>query len=275
MLDKKKNGRNGASLRTRTPVDDWIVRPAPNPDARMRLFCFHYAGGSASLYQEWSQALPDDVEVCAVQLPGRGHRFVERPFNRLGHLVTALTDGLESQLDRPFALFGYSMGALVAFEFARELRRRQLSAPQHLFVAAQRAPQLAPPLNHQLSGMADDELLAFLVDSGNIKMDSIAGGGTFMRMMLPTLRADCEVAETYTHQVEEPLDCSISAYGGVQDPYVLEKHLQEWHAHTRHDFDLQMFEGKHFFLHNSIPSLPQNIGLHLQSAITVAERESL
>lgn len=278
MLNQMRNGHNGhngTEERPHRPAEDWIVRPVPNPNARLRLWCFHYAGGSASLYQEWPDALPDDVEVCAVQLPGRGQRFPERPYRQLASLVTALADVLGPEMEQPFAFFGYSMGALVAFEFARELRRRGLPAPLHLFVAARRAPQLPPPLNHQLSGLADDELLKFLGESGNDKMSGLGMKGALARILLPTLRSDCQVAETYTYQTDEPLDCSISAYGGNQDPYVLEKHLREWRVHTRADFDLQMFEGNHFFLHRSLPLLPETVGQSLQLAYATTERETL
>src|SRR5947208_15726994 len=108
-----------------TPTaDPWLTRPRPNPSARLRLFCLPFAGGGASAYHTWPEGLPGDVEVCAVQPPGREGRFREPAFARLRPLVTALTDALRPHLDRPFAVFGHSLGALVAFEWVRELRRR-------------------------------------------------------------------------------------------------------------------------------------------------------
>jgi len=122
----------------------WLIRPQPQPAARLRLFCFPYAGGSASIYHSWDAELPVGVELCAVQLPGRQNRILEDAFSTMPDLIAALVTALAPALDRPFAFFGHSMGAITAFELARALRRLDRPGPVYLAVSAHRAPQLPP-----------------------------------------------------------------------------------------------------------------------------------
>jgi len=123
-------------------VESWITYPRPNPEASLRLFCFPYAGGGTTIFRAWPQGMPDDVEVAPVQLPGREGRLREPSFTQINPLVRALADALRPHLDREFAFFGHSMGAIISFELARELRRRRGPAPAHLFVSGRAAPQI-------------------------------------------------------------------------------------------------------------------------------------
>jgi len=125
-----------------SPSTVWIQRPKPNPEARLRLFCFPYAGGGASAYRSWAAPLPDEIEVCAIQLPGRENRLREPLFTRLAPLVETLAGALEPSFDIPFAFFGHSMGALIAFELARFIRRRSQITPVHFFASARLAPHV-------------------------------------------------------------------------------------------------------------------------------------
>jgi len=122
-------------------VNPWFIFPRPKADAAIRLFCFHYAGGSASIFRQWPQGLPT-VEVCVVQQPGRATRIGEAAAEHSGPLLETLSREIEPLLDRPFAFFGHSMGALVAFELSRAVRARTGRAPAHLFVSGRRAPHL-------------------------------------------------------------------------------------------------------------------------------------
>ena len=127
-------------MTTATAFDSWIACRTPNPQARLRLFCFPYAGAGASIFRTWSDGLPADVEVCPVQIPGRGTRLMETPFTQLAPMVEALAQTIGPLLDKPFAFFGHSLGALVGFELARQLRRQSGVQPVRLFVSADRAP---------------------------------------------------------------------------------------------------------------------------------------
>gem|GEM_PF-149271 len=252
-----------------TLTNAWLIRPQPNPTAQMRLFCFHYAGGSAALFQRWPLGLPANIELCAVQLPGRGNRLGEAPFTHLNHLTTALVDALQPELDRPFAFFGYSMGGVVAFETARALRRRMLPLPLHLMVAARRAPHLPQP---HLAQLPDHTILATLRAAGNAIPQELAADQAVLQLMLPTLRADFRTVETYRHSEEAPLACPITVLGGIDDEHANADHLAGWRQHTSQSFQVHRFEGGHFFLHSAESALVQTVAQAL-TPMLAPERE--
>ncbi|HEX8108397.1 MAG TPA: alpha/beta fold hydrolase [Kofleriaceae bacterium] len=238
-------------------VNPWIVRPRPNPRARLRLFCFPYAGGGASTYRGWPAHLPADIEVAAVQLPGREERLREPAFTSASELCTQLVAVLAPYLDRPFALFGHSMGGLVAFELTRRFRTSEGLSPVHLFVSAHCGPRKAyclPPV----TGMPDRELLQLIRRLGGTR-DEVLQDGDVMRLMLPLLRADLTICETYKYVAAEPLDCPISAFGGIFDEVVRRADVLAWAAETRGGFQARMLPGGHFFLDDAKPRLLQAI----------------
>ncbi len=175
----------------------WLRSPKPNPQASLRLFCFPYVGGGALIFRTWPNSLPATAEVCPVELPGRGTRLKETPFTRLLPLVQALAQALLPHLDKPFAFFGHSMGALISFELTRQLRRLYGLVPLHLFVSAHRAPQLPdpdPPI-HTLPEAEFMEELRCL--NGTPK--EVLEQPELMELMLPILRADFALCETYIY----------------------------------------------------------------------------
>lgn len=248
----------------------WLTVVERRPNARIRLFCFPHAGGGASVFRTWSEGLPSTVEVCPIRLPGREGRISEPPFTRLKPLVQALAQALIRYLDKPFAFFGHSMGALVSFELARQLRRRHTLSPAHLFVSGRVAPQLPdpqPPIHALPNSKFLEELRRF-----NGIPEEILESPELMELMLPTLRADCAVDETYVYSIEPPLDCPISAFGGLQDSTVSRDSLAAWRNQTRLSFSMQMFPGNHFFLHTGQPLLLQTLYRQLHSLINVEKR---
>ncbi len=218
----------------------------------MRLFCFPYAGGGVHAFRAWADNLPKTVEVCPVQLPGRGARMMEAPFTQMLPLVQAAAEALLPHLDKPFAFFGHSMGALVSFEVARWLRRQSGPEPIHLFVSGCFAPDIPDP--YPLHNLPDPELLEGLRRLNGMPQEALENA-ELMRLLLPTLRADCTVTETYTYTDEPPLNCPISAFGGLQDHLVGRTHLEAWRQQTTAFFSLRMFPGDHFFLHSAQPLL--------------------
>jgi medium-chain acyl-[acyl-carrier-protein] hydrolase len=233
---------------TTTPsFNSWIICPQPNPQANLRLFCLPYAGGSAAVFRTWPNSLPSNVEVCAVEYPGRGRQIKSAPLARLESLVEAIASVLLPYLDKPFAFFGYSMGGLVSFELTHLLRRYSL-APFHLFISARRAPQLPliKPLLHILS---DPDLLNELRNlNGTPK--AVLENPELMEMFLPVLRADFAVLETYIYTQKQPLECPITVFGGLQDQEVSHEALQAWREQTIGAFSLHEFNGDHFFIHS-------------------------
>ena len=235
---------------TRPPAaDPWILRRPPNPAARLRLFCFPYAAGGASVFRTWQQSLPPEVDVCPVQLPGRESRLREPPFDRLAPLVHALVGVLEPYTDLPFAFYGYSNGALVSFELTRELRRRGMPQPAHIFAAACPAPHL-PDRDPPVHDMPDDELIAEMRRL-NGTPDEILQNDELMGLLIPLMRADAAIHETYVHAEEEPLDVPITAIGGLSDPKAQREDMEAWGLHTRADFSVRMVQGDHFFIHSA------------------------
>jgi medium-chain acyl-[acyl-carrier-protein] hydrolase len=225
----------------------WIASPAPERSARLRLFCFPYAGGGAAVFRPWHSALPPGVVLHPVQLPGRENRLREPPFTRIDPLVRDLAGALLPMIDRPFACFGHSLGALIAFEFARYLRRHHGLTPQCLFVSAHRAPQLPNP-EPDIYRLPEAEFLEKL-RSLNGTPDVVLRDPELMALMLPTLRADFTVCGTYRYVEDAPLDCPIKAFGGLDDPLVGREQLSAWHDQTRTGFSLHLMRGDHFFLH--------------------------
>ncbi|MCE7987527.1 MAG: thioesterase [Caldilinea sp. CFX5] len=233
---------------TSSGTSQWI-RVFPSKGAvQLRLVCFSHAGGSAALFNDWPYWLPPGLEVCAVQLPGREQRILEPPFVRMPALIAALVDNLIPFLQIPYVFFGHSMGALVSFEAARALRRRQEPGPMRLFVAAHRAPHLPDP-NPALHRLPDPEFLRLLADLGGMSAEAL-NHRELQQLVLPTLRADFAVCETYLYSDEPPLSCPIVAYGGSGDKRVGRTQLLAWKQHSTAGFTMRIMPGDHFFVLN-------------------------
>lgn len=230
-------------------LDAWVTCPRPNPQARLRVFCFPYAGAGASIFRNWHAGLPREVEVCPIQLPGREGRLRETPFPALPPLIPKLAQVLSSFLNLPFVFFGHCMGALISFELARHLRRQRCPGPVHLFASGQRAPQL-PSVLQAVHQLPDAQLIGELRRL-NAVPEEVLQDTEFMRMLLPTLRADFAICATYAYNRQDPLDCSISALGGVEDFKVSHDQLAAWREQTHGTFTEWMFPGDHFFLHTA------------------------
>jgi medium-chain acyl-[acyl-carrier-protein] hydrolase len=224
----------------------WFSRPRARPNARLRLFCFPYAGGSASTYRAWVDDLPGEVDLWAIQLPGRETRLVDPPLDSLAPLVQALTGAVGSEMDRPSAFFGHSMGALVAFELARNLRRLGGPQPVCIFASAHRAPHL-PRSGALLAQLPDAELIAELRDFGFVP-EEVWEAEELMELALPMLRADFAVGESYRYRSQPPLACAISATAGRDDAHVDHEEVKAWREHTSGQFLFRVMSGDHFYL---------------------------
>ncbi len=202
--------------------------------------------------------------MCAAQLPGRDGLFRKPPLTDMPALIQWLAVQLIPRLDVPFAIFGHSLGALVAYEFARELRRRGGPAPVHLFVSASAAPHLRParPAIHQLPRPA---FISMMQLRYNAIPQAVLDEPDLLEMLLPVLQADVTVFETYRCTEEAPLSCPMSAFGGTTDGTLSAESVAAWSKHTDDDFSMHMLTGGHFFLQDSRAALLEAISLKLEA----------
>jgi medium-chain acyl-[acyl-carrier-protein] hydrolase len=250
---------------TQSKFNAWVSCPRPNPNAKVRLFCFPYSGAAANIFYPWADVLPPSWELCPVQLPGRGNRMSEPLATRLEPQVEAVAGGIAPYLDKPFAFFGHSMGALISFELARHLRRSGAPLPLHLFVSGHEAPHL-PDRNPPLHALPEGELLDKLREL-NGTPEEVLRHPELRELLIPILRADFAVCETYVHRPELPLDCPISAYSGLGDDYVNREELEAWREQTTGRISIRMFPGDHFYLNTARPYLLQALARELEQTL--------
>ncbi|HTK76676.1 MAG TPA: thioesterase domain-containing protein [Gemmataceae bacterium] len=247
------------------PFDPWFPFVRPKPAARLRLFCLPFAGGGASAYRGWAEQLPLDVDAWPVQLPGRESRFGEPAYTRMDRLIPHLTAAVRPHLDRPYALFGHSMGSSVALELARRLARDG-RRPAALIVSGNAAPHL-PPRQPPIHNLPDAELRGELRKMNGTPAE-VLDNDELMRAVLPTIRADCALCETYTPRDAQPLDCPILALGGSDDPRVTVDDVKAWQTYTRGPFESRILHGDHFFVHSQRSAVIAAVARFLSSTRT-------
>jgi medium-chain acyl-[acyl-carrier-protein] hydrolase len=238
-----------------------VIFSKANPQASLRLFCFPYAGGSTTSFRNWQKQLPTTVEVCPIELPGRGTKLMETPFTELSLLVPAIVQAIFPYLDKPFAFFGHSMGAILSFEVARQLRKKCHISPAHLFVSGRGAPHV-PFEFKSLHSLPKAEFIEQLRKL-NGTPDEVLDNAELMEMLIPMLRADFKLIETYAYTPGLTLGCPITAFGGLQDGKVSLARLEAWQEQTNADFSVQMFSGDHFFLHSAEKALIKSVSQKL------------
>lgn len=224
----------------------WITRPCTRPQARLRLFCLPRAGGGTASFRGWPEGIHSDVEIALIHYPGRESRLREESLRSMEALVPAIVEGMEQFLDLPYAMYGHSLGAKVAFETVRELRRRKLPEPIHFFAAASPSPGVTwahPPMRY-----LDD--LSFLreIDRryGGVPREVLADR-ELCALLIPALRADITIVETYRPAEEPPLSAPITCFAGTQDRMTPESEVLDWQRQTSAGFRLHRFAGGHFF----------------------------
>lgn len=222
----------------------WLVgRPLAEP--RLRLFCFAHAGGSATDFMPWQAQAAPHVEVCGIQLPGRGARWSEEPRMAMPVLVETIAHVIASHAEIPFALFGHSLGAILAFEVARYCQSHGLPAPVRLLVSGSSAPCHFG--GHQWHALADDELIEVLKQLNGTPAEFLEHK-ELMQLVLPMLRADFELVSSYAYREGARLDMPITALAGTADEHVQLDTLSGWEGETHGAYDQHQFAGGHFFI---------------------------
>ena len=243
-------------------TSSWFVGSGEQ-SSRLRVYCFPHAGGSAGSFISWQGKLGSDVDVCPVELPGRGGRFGETSYDRMEPLADALCDEITRHARQPFAFFGHSMGALLAFETARRLESAGGRVPQLLVASGSNAPSHRPP-SRKLYCMSDSDLIAALSDLNGTPSELLSNRG-LMRLLLPTMRADFAVVETYSYSASAPLSIPIVVFAGRADKVVRRSHIERWRDQTTASFDLQWFDGDHFFVHSAEDEVMRQLSIALAS----------
>lgn len=235
-----------------------ITIPFPRPDASLRLFCLPYAGGSSTTYLRWPLSINSNVELITLDPPGRSRRLMERPLDRIDALVELLASEILPWLDRPYALFGHSNGALVAFELARHLTAIG-KPPLAFFAAAKAAPSRIDEQDgwHQLS---DPDFLTQLHKADYLSDDFVAHP-ELAQLFLPTLRADFALSETYRYRPAPPLPCRLAMISGASDDSLDAADRCAWAAEFAGGASWDVIPGDHLFIED-----------HPQQVISVVDR---
>ncbi len=224
----------------------WLLIPKPTPNAALKLICFPYAGGNTSTFSPWLSELPNNIELILIQLPGRGSRLFEDIYYDMGSLIKKLLEFFPTLIDKPYILFGHSLGSRVAFELATKLKEMGKPLPEHFVASGSRAPHFA--INEkQIHNLPDKEFISELRQMGGTP-DEILDNEELIELLLPALKADFTIAEKYFYLGNEVLDCPISVLGGKNDIEVTVASLNGWSDLFLKPAEVHMIAGGHFFI---------------------------
>jgi medium-chain acyl-[acyl-carrier-protein] hydrolase len=249
--------------------DQRVLRPRVLDHPAVRLFCIPGVGGGASLFARWGADLPSAVELCCIQPAGRESRLREPLFDDLDAFADVVARDLMPLLDVPYAFFGHSMGALIAYEVALRVRRAHRSLPIHLFVSAHRACHL-PNRFPAMHTLPDADLVRELTGGYGGIPAAILGEVELMRALIPVFRADLQMLERYVHRAETPLSCPITVFGGTDDRTVTGDELESWSDHTDDTFKLQLLPGDHFYFRTARRALLTAISADVMGSLARA-----
>lgn len=235
----------------------------------LRLFCFPYGGGGVNVFRHWAEALPRFVEVCSVELPGHDSLIGQPPLLEFPRLICALESAIKQHLDLPFVFFGHSLGALVGFELARQLRRQECPRPSVLVVSGHPAPHVPSnrPTLHNLPREAFIEAVRQLQGTPIEVLQHVE----LMNLVIPPLRADFQLHEAYEYVDEDPLDMPVVAFAGKDDPEAKPLKVASWRRHTTSHFAMHLFSGGHFFLKTGELDVLRKLGEILALLLTATE----
>ncbi|NQY37922.1 MAG: thioesterase [Alteromonadaceae bacterium] len=252
--------------------NSWILRPSGKPaqHADLRLICFPYAGGNASTYMSWFKWLPENIEILAIQPPGRSTRIFERAHSNMEQLVNDLLMNISESLDRPYILFGHSLGSRVAFELMTQCKKRGLRMPLQFIASGSRGPHILPRKT-SIYQLPDKEFIEGLKDiNGTPK--AVLENSELMELCLPLLRADFELADTYACRENNIFDCPISVFSGKADTEITHEDLISWGNYFSGSVDLQMFPGDHFFIESNKNLVVNKVNIIIQNLLSEINR---
>lgn len=229
-----------------TNDQSWYIGYKKNPQAAIRLFCFHHSGGGASSYHPWVESLSPLIEMVAIQLPGRENKFLEPLTSDLSHIITKLSKDFSYYKDKPFIVFGHSLGALLAFEFIKAIHRIYSLYPRQVIVSAAKAPHM--PYRRKILSHLEDKLLKEELKAYNGIDERIQNEPELFDLFLPIIRSDFSIVENYSFAGSASFPCDILAFSGSDDPTVTQEEILGWSTQTTGKFEHMPFSGAHFFI---------------------------
>jgi len=243
----------------------WMLRTESRPGARVTLYCFPHAGGGASTYRMWPQMLPSWVDVVGVQLPGRENRIADTPRVDVMEIADAIAADASQYAGRPYAVFGHSMGGLLAFEVGRMLTAAEKQAPLYLAISGMpHPPWRTPP--ESWSGLPDDELLAHVGAIGGVPPQILADP-QLRKLILRPLRSDVSWLENYWPYRGQLLSCPLSVFAGEEDEDARAEWLEEWRQETMAEFRVRRYPGGHFYLTSQIRAVLDDLAADLSACL--------
>lgn len=228
--------------------NDWFINFNPNFNSTIRLFCFPYAGGGSSAFYPWKTYLANNIELIAIQYPGREGRFSEPLVSELKVITHELAKGFKPYLDNPYLIFGHSLGSLIGFEFIRLIRQLNFPLPKHFIVSGAKAPHM-PLRRKHLHNLEDIAFKKELMKYNGVP-EHILNNDELMNLFMPLLRNDFKITEDYVYQDLDPLSCNITALSGLDDETVLKDEVLGWGKQTNKNFQHISYPGDHFFIRN-------------------------
>lgn len=233
-----------------TNIQGWYLEYKKNSSASVRLFCFHHSGGGASFYYPWINHLSPSIEMIAVQLPGRENRFTEPLNNSVKDIVAQLSARFDVYTDKPFFVFGHSLGALMSWEFTKSIHQLYSIHPCHMIISATKAPHLPFRMNN-LNRFNDNNDLKEQLKIYNGIDERLLNNEELLDLFLPIVRSDFSIYESYSYSESKPLPCDILALSGIDDKTVTPEEIFAWDKYTEGKFELLSFPGGHFFLRDN------------------------
>lgn len=229
-------------------LSPWLVPIASTEKNSLRLFCIPYAGGGASVFRKWKEFLAPNIELFAIQLPGRESRYSEPPIQDIDFLVKEIANSIMNLGSGPFAIYGHSLGASLAFELTLELEKNGFY-PKYLFVSGRQSPGLVS-LRSPIGHLPDDQFLNELAQYKSTPPE-ILQNHEFIKMLLPMLKADFSIAERYSHQPNKKVLADLIAIGSNKDIWLLPNSLEGWNNYTTGRFSTKWFDGGHLYLNEN------------------------
>jgi medium-chain acyl-[acyl-carrier-protein] hydrolase len=227
-------------------MTNYIVRFQEKEAATARLFCFPYAGATAAAYRPWNAMMPPNIELVVVELPGRLH-LRDKPPEDMKAIVDTIYPQILPFLDKPFAIFGHSFGSIVSYEVTKRLQTENKKLPTKLFVSARRAPHL-PSRFRQASGLPDQEFIDEMQNMYQAIPEAVLKEKELLKMLLPILKVDIRINETYIGKLDPLLNVPLQVYYGTKDNTITPDEMEQWKAVTQKDFQIKSFEGGHFYI---------------------------